>query len=591
MNDEQAIRRAGRMPSGRDEFLALPPRTTAVVVAALVIGLAPAPAAGDAGDVSAPPPRSEVRPAAGWTRTLNGHLTPRRLDLPADASPRRLARAALKRHARQLGLPPSLSGVRFTRALHLPVGPAGASTLRSLRFQQTVGGVRVVWSKLDVAVTRRGVSSITATVVPVTGDRLRRGRRVSRVRALRIARHHVRGPERALRPQLVAYAGTPTTRKTRRRAPRLAYVVEALPARVRGERSPTPLCVVIDAQTGKVIATWKGHAARPARWWSATAAPATASGQREDPITTIIVYDAQGASLGTAGPGERRGGWVTFGDPFVRANWSDVSDRTFSSDLGVLNFNVRNVVVHMCFTRYFCSRNGLRDGTWEPFLATGNARDTGGGAIFLAPSRVAFSPRTGRGDDIVAHELGHLMDYVYGDDRTVDTDQTQEVGEALADMFAYDYDREDATWGEDVHGSGPLSRNWADPGAVTTPSGDRYPARMAEYDCTSFDEHFNSTILSHAYYLFVQRVGHPVAGYILHYVSSALPPRPTFGDVKNAFLTLAGAIYRNNPEVPAAAQRAFVDEVGIGRDDPACSRERLGGGPGPMVPPTERPTP
>jgi hypothetical protein len=393
----------------------------AVAIKALAVSLTisaiTAPEAANAANL-----RLEDRPASGWTQTLNVRLTHGRLGLPADASSRRLARAALARHAGRLGLRRSLRGLRFTRSLRLPSGPASAAPLRSLRFRQTLGGVRVVWSKIDVAVTPRGVSSITATVVPIAPGVPARGHRIGRSRALRIAGRHVRGNEQTLSPQLVAYAGKPTTRAAKRRAARLAYVVEATPARHLGDHSSTPLCVVIDAHSGKVIATWRGHAARRDQKQGRAVAQTTAAAQREEPITTIIIYDAEGASVGTSAPGRRVGGWVTFGDPFVRANWSDV-DRTFSSVLGMLNFNMRNVVMHMCFTRFFCSRNGTRDGTWEPFLATGNAGTSG--AVFLGPSRVAFSPLTGRTDDIVAHELGHLMDYVYSDDRVTDNPQTR----------------------------------------------------------------------------------------------------------------------------------------------------------------------
>jgi hypothetical protein len=582
---EEIGSRRGASRKSKRSVARMTPLKTTLAIAALAAGAAAA--IPDASGATAP--QLKDRADAGWTRTLDVDLTPRRLNLPADVAPRRLARAALKRHAPRLGLKPSLNGVRVARELRLPAGPEGAAPLRSLRFQQTIGGVRVVWSKLDVAVTRRGVSSITATVVPITRDRPRRGRRVSPARALRIARDRVRGPERTLSPQLVAYAGKPTTRKTRPHAPRLAYVVEALPDRELEKHSPTPLCVVIAADSGKVIATWKGHVARTQRPRSVTAAQA---GPGDFSVPAILTYDAHGASLGTGGRGELHQGWRTKGDPFVLANWPSSDHRTFTDtfnpDLDALNSNMGRVVKHMCFTRFFCSRDGLRDGTWEPLLATGNARDTGGGGIFILPSRVVFSARSGRADDFVAHELGHQMDYFYSDDRVNDTDQAFEVAEALADMFAYDYDREDATWAEDIHGSGPLSRNWAEPGAVITPSGDPYPALMDEYDCGAFDSHFNSTILSHAYYLFVQKVGHPVAGYVLHNVPFALPPRPTFVDVKNAFLALAQAIYGNTPQVPAAARRSFVDEVGIA--DPGCGR-RVRGGDGPTVPPTEDPTP
>src|SRR5580765_5235361 len=58
-----------------------------------------------------------------WTRTLQLRLTPQRLGLPAHASARRLARAALHRSARRLGLSRPLADVRLVRDLHTPPGP------------------------------------------------------------------------------------------------------------------------------------------------------------------------------------------------------------------------------------------------------------------------------------------------------------------------------------------------------------------------------------------------------------------------------------------------------------------------------------
>jgi hypothetical protein len=48
--------------------------------------------------------------------------------------------------------------------------------LRQLRFQQTAGGLRVLWSQIDVAIVGGRVSSIDATVVPVA-DRAPAGKR------------------------------------------------------------------------------------------------------------------------------------------------------------------------------------------------------------------------------------------------------------------------------------------------------------------------------------------------------------------------------------------------------------------------------
>lgn len=179
---------------------------------------------------------------------------------------------------------------------------------------------------------------------------------------------------------------------------------------------------------------------------------------------------------------------------------------------------------------------------------------------------------------MIAHELGHHIDFTHADDR-IFTFEAQQVQEGLADMFAYDYDRQDATLAEDV-----VTRvDWANP----------FPSQMRDYRCDASDIHTNATILSHAYYSFVQKVGHPLAGYLLHYVPPALPPRPTFVAVKDAFLSLARAIRSTYPQLLPAATEAFVAEAGIGVEIPAgsgCVRPRRGGGPGPVVPPSERPT-
>ena len=62
--------------------------------------------------------------------------------------------------------------------------------------------------------------------------------------------------------------------------------------------------------------------------------------------------------------------------------------------------------------------------------------------------------RAGRPDlpynDVIAHEFGHIMDAEYAGDRASSQNLAGDaVEEAIADMFAYDYDRENATIGED----------------------------------------------------------------------------------------------------------------------------------------------
>jgi Zn-dependent metalloprotease len=83
------------------------------------------------------------------------------------------------------------------------------------------------------------------------------------------------------------------------------------------------------------------------------------------------------------------------------------------------------------------------------------------------------------------------------------------------------------------------------------------------------DEHVNATILSHAYYEFVKRIGHHKAGRVLHNVPATLSPFPTFFEVARGFVGRAGEIYpQDGPDAGTrsdareAAEQAF-DLVGI----------------------------
>ena len=131
-------------------------------------------------------------------------------------------------------------------------------------------------------------------------------------------------------------------------------------------------------------------------------------------------------------------------------------------------------------------------------------------------------------NDVLAHEMGHVMDWWYAGDRLVPQDDVEGRGveEAIADMFAYEYDRFDATNGEDSRNG--VLRNWANPHSPNA-GGVTFPAHMNEYD-PSRSPHYNSTILSHAYYRFVQSVGHHKAGRVLHTVPGLLPPLPRFAN-------------------------------------------------------------
>ena len=161
---------------------------------------------GGASAASAPEPGS-------WTRLLDRPLTAEQLGVPASASARTLARAALRRSARRLKLRNSLRGLQLTSAQHAPDVPA-ARNLRTLRFRQTVGGLRVLYSQLDVAVVDASVTSISATVVPLTSSRLRGVRHVSAARARAIARRRIGGPDAALPAQPIAVRPSQSSLRT-----------------------------------------------------------------------------------------------------------------------------------------------------------------------------------------------------------------------------------------------------------------------------------------------------------------------------------------------------------------------------------------
>jgi hypothetical protein len=531
--------------------------------------------------------RAKGKGGGSWTRTLDVGLSAADLDLPTGAPARELARAALERKAGRLGLPRALRGLRLDREQPIPGDQDGASELEILRYHQTVRGARVVWSQIDVTIAAGDVSSISATVVPVSGKRLVGKRKVTRKGALDIARRAVKDPEDTLRPLRVAYAGNPTTGKRHWRTPRLAWVVEATPASALDEEAVTPLCIVVDAQTGKVIGRWSGVADRPDRGPDARGAEAgephgrVARGVAATPV--LDVYDgmqgAQGAPIYAR--------FTVTGDP-RDARWPEYFEGrlpgvTRTDVMEAMSANARNVARTICDLRGYCGRQGgFGVGPLLPWQVVGNVPDVPGSGSGSGsnPSRliVSISQQDVMGlddpnrpaNDIVAHEFGHVMDWVYAGDRVIpetgSVGQVASVQEALADMFAYEYDRFDPTLGEET--AAGVIRNWADPGAKQE-FGNAFPAHMDDYDTSPSSPHFNSTILSHGYYRLVQRVGHQKAGRLLHNVPQILSPQPTFQQVAQGFTTYGAFIYPQDgsdagtsSDVGEAAQVAF-SQVGL----------------------------
>jgi len=513
-------------------------------------------------------------PEAGrWTRMLERPLTAQRLGLPASAPAPRLARAALRRSAGRLGLRGSLRGLRLTSVQRAPDLP-GARDLRTLRFRQTVGGLRVLYSQIDVAVVDGSVTSISATVVPLESTRLRGAKRIPRPEARAIARRRIVGPDSALPAQAIADAGTPSDPRT----PRRAWVVQVTPANQRpDDDEDRNLCVVVDARSGRVFDVWAGVAARPAksrRPRSPAARPAQTTEHR-----MALIRDAKFA-LGTDGTPARelytRGNPFLFGDdePFhhLLGRSLPIGDPVVLETVTVGD-DVYSVGRHMCVNRGFCGRDGALDGTYNVLSVTARVpaqskppKNDRGTRYSHSKQRVFIASQEAGSGDILAHEFGHLMDLTYGEDRTSNI-FVDEVEEAIADMFAYDFDHNDVTLGEAAATEGfPVGSprvNWANPRLLKSAAeGELFPAHQSQFKCSRTDPHFNGTIYSHAYFLFDQKVGQVEAAAVLHEVSSALGPAPNALDLRDLMIQRAGELFGTSSSVRKAAIAAW-SEVGL----------------------------
>jgi hypothetical protein len=323
--------------------------------------------------------------------------------------------------------------------------------------------------------------------------------------------------------------------------------------------------VVVDARTGRVLTTWRGGAARaverdtsrPARARSAAVQPGTRS-------APMIVLDDKLAP-GPQTEGGRYGTWRATLPQSVASNWASaptlISSHAFNADLDAAIRNAKDVAVYLCVTRSFCSRNGT-DNPRKPFQLTG-ADDVGqiqnGGASYNPGLDRVFLDRVrGHQNDVIAHEVGHLIHFVRAHDLELATREEKEVSEGLADMFAYDFDRGDATLGEDEPfgpgtGGGSL-RRW------DTPLNGE-PLRMADYHCfpPGDDAHVNAEILGHAYFAFVGQVGADAAGYLLHLVPATVGPKPSYTATANAFVQVAETQYAGHAQIAAARAQGVPD--------------------------------
>jgi hypothetical protein len=250
--------------------------------------------------------------------------------------------------------------------------------------------------------------------------------------------------------------------------------------------------------------------------------------------------------------------------------------------------NAANVARTICNVRGYCGRDGgfhnrtpTFPGSVFPWIVHANHPGSSSKARTDFQIELSHIDVMGVGgdpnqpaNDVIAHEFGHVMDWVYAGDRIYEGDirEEQAVQEALADMFAYEYDRFDATIAEETQRARPV-RDLANPGSLSDLNGAPFPAHMRDYDSTPPSDHHNSTILSHGYYLFVQAVGHHKAGRVLHNVPATLSPKPTFKEVARGFVARAGEIYPqdgsdpgNRSDMREATETAF-DQIGIGIRD------------------------
>ncbi len=486
-----------------------------------------------------------------WSRSIDRPITAAQLGLPRGASATTLGRAAIKRSARRLAPGGRLGDVRLAGE-PFPPGAAGRG-LHGLRFRQEIGGLRVLYSQLNVTVARGSVRSIAGTVVPLKSRKLAGRRRVSAKRARAIARRVVAGPDSARRAQLVAYAGEPG----RPRAPRRAYLVEVAPTSSLSDHTPTAVCVVVDATTGKVLKRWRGSAAR-----SIKRSVGRRSARAAATKTVLIqIVDAKGTNAAVT-PNYRD--VYTMGKPRSFGLDSPLQVDTFgtlSPPFFTVNSWINSVTSYFCIWREYCGRDSGLDGSYNRHYYTVNS---GGDSRYNhSQERIYIDEDSATEPQTVAHEQGHSIDFHFRDD-FVASFEGDEVEEALAEMFAYDFEQDRTLAG--ATGT-RVSARLADPSKFAD-AGGSLPEHYDDYNCTTGEEHHNGYVLAHAYWKLVQRVGHNVAGHILQGVPWQLPAQREFGDVRAALERTAGTILVPDPNggpprsLKGQVSAAF-NEVGI----------------------------
>ncbi|MDA0170112.1 hypothetical protein OJ998_13525 [Solirubrobacter taibaiensis] len=478
---------------------------------------------------------------ADWHVTASGTITAAEAGVPPGTSAPRLARAAIEQSATQLRIGRH-GRLRLVADRKAPTA-AGDGAVRQLRFVQTVGGLRVLWTHLSTDVAGDEVREISGTSIKLPSSRLLGKRKVSPTAAVRIARGALSGKEDALPAEAVAFAGSPAKPQPARRA----YVVQLQPAAQPMSETPKTICIVVDAESGKVLDRWEGRAAR-----SLEDRRARAAGKSDVILQSV---DAKGSNA-VVTPDYRD--FYTVGSPFGAGNvqllqFGNPGNATLIAGDSAMSISRS----HWCMVRGMCGRKLSFNGVYQRYFMTVNT-PAGSSRYEAQHERIFISPER-MNQQVIAHEIGHHLDITLAPDAFTSV-EASETYEGIADMYTYDYIRE-STAG--IGGEMPISQKLANPAAVAVPNGDRYRGHMAAY-CRKpgRDLHLNGTILSNAYFRIVQRLGHHVAGHLLPHMSWRLPAKRTFGSVRTAFSQTAAVFYGQGSSVQQAVEQSF-DEVGV----------------------------
>jgi hypothetical protein len=511
--------------------------------------------------------------ASNWSRQVHSPIAAKKLGLPADAGPARLGRAAIERRiGGRLG--------KLDAVARMSSQPPGGRRTTTVRFRQSLDGRRVLWSQFNVLVAGSKVMSISGTVVPLKSTDVTGERRISGKQAQRVARGAVAGAMRLRPAEFVVFAGDPD----KPRQPRNAYVVEVTTPEAGADDTPT-VCVVVDAETGKVLKQWRGSAARIG------AQPRT---KRLSQAKNVLVQvaDNKSGNIDLANDGVN---FFTTGNPYSWGTGSATRERelfgspssAFLASPGQPFGQIGSVTQHFCLKRKYCGRDsGLpgpvgggnvnrwffsaRFGGCRKGVCNNSHYDPGLDRIFLTTADSDDA-------DTIGHEVGHVIDEHFQDDY-VDNFEGSEVSEALGEMYSYDYSFKTR------FGTGTsINDLLAAPNLFTFPLDGQIPQKMSQFKCNAKDVHTNGYILAHAYWKWIEEMnakgvsGRNIAGNLLQQIPFQLAAARTFGDTRAAFLNVIKASFGTDSPVFDAYITGFGTETNIlfkhSRTQLGCSKK------------------